>query len=132
MTLTPATFAYAANFPNLTTDQVQIGIDSAYTMWYGVITAYWARMAADIRDAKRLLAWNLLTAWWLANQFPSQVTGVVSNGGMPLSAKTIGGVSVSMKDIPVQPGMEGLLSNTFGVEALMMMIGAAEPYTVYG
>jgi hypothetical protein len=130
--MTPAEFAYTANFPTLTTPQIQAGIDSARTMWYGVITSYWASLGQTIRDAKRLLAWNLLTAWWLANQYPSAVTGVVSNGGLPLSGKTIGGVSVTFRDIPAQPGMEGLQSNVFGSEAYMMMLSAEEMYTVYG
>jgi hypothetical protein len=133
MTITPATFAYSGNFTGLSDTQIQTGIDAVYTMWFGVVTAFWARLGATIRDAKRLLAWNLLAAWWLANQYPTNVTGgITTNGGFPLTSKSIGGTSISFKDVEAQRGMEALQSNTFGMEAYTMIISAEEMYTVYG
>lgn len=127
----PSDFIYTANFPGLNSGQIQGGIDAVETTWYGALQ-YWATLGEPIRTKKRVLLENLLVAWYLADMFPQQVVGIIANGGLPLSSKSIGGTSVAFKDIETQQGMESLTSNTFGVKALQMMESAPERFAVYG
>ena len=100
-------------------------------MWYGALQ-FWGDLPQPIQAQKRTLLENLLVGWYLADIFPSSVTGVVANGGMPLTSKTIGGVSVSFLNVELQETLKPLLSNTFGIQAMQMMTAAGERFTVYG
>jgi len=77
----------------------------------------------------------LMVAWYLADMNPKSVTGVITNGGLPLNSKSIGGikgVSLTFRQFDVQPGMEMLTTNTFGSQALTLMMGAPERFGFYG
>ncbi len=126
-----ADFIYANNFPGLSSTQIQLGIDTVETMWYGVLQ-FWSYLPTDVMNKKRLLVESLLVGWYLANVFPGEVVGIVSNGGMPLSSKTIGGVSVSFADIGMQDALKPLMSNTFGMMAAEMILSANERFSIYG
>lgn len=124
------TFSFASNFPGL----VQANFDAAYlavTTQFAGVSQLWATLEATIRDAKRALCYQYLTAWYLADMFPAEVSGVASDGGKPLTSKSIGGTSVTFKDIQVQPGMEQFTSNAFGVKAIGMLMSAPERYYIY-
>jgi hypothetical protein len=54
------------------------------------------------------------------------------DGGMPLTSKSIGGVSISRKDLEAQPALKQLESNAFGVKALAMLMSAPERMMLYG
>lgn len=128
----PSDFVYTANFPTLTSDQIQSGIDAVETMYYGT-TQLWAIMPDPVRTNKRTLIENLLVAWWLANMFPGDVIGIMADGGMPLSSKSIGGVSLTKMQIDgLDPVMAVLQSNTFGLQALSMIRTAPEMAGIYG
>ena len=127
----PSDFAYNANFSGLTDTQIQGAIDAVETVYYGILQC-WADLPDPVRTNKRALVENLLVAFWLANFYPSSVRGIVSNGGLPLSSKSIGGTSVSFENISAQEGMEGLKSNTFGLQALAMIQSAPERLKIYG
>ena len=77
------------------------------------------------------LRWQAV-GWYLANNFPDTVQNAISNGALPLSSKSIDGVSVSY--LPVE-GVEGdmklLLTNQWGVAALQMYQGAPERFLLY-
>jgi len=73
-----------------------------------------------------------LVGWWLADMYPDKVVGVSGDGGMPLTSKSIGGVSIARKDLEAQPALKQLESNAFGVKALSMIMGAPERYRLYG
>lgn len=128
--MTRAEFKYAHNFPNLTDAEINAAYEETAVMFSGVMKL-WGVLDATTRDAKRTLCINLLTAWYLADTQPTQVSGVVSNGGMALSSKSIGGTSVSFQDMESQEGLKQLNSNVFGQKALMMIQSAPERYGIY-
>jgi hypothetical protein len=128
--MTRADFKYADNFPTLTDQQVNTAYDEVCVMFSGVLQL-WGVLNEPTRTAKRTLCINLLVAWYLADMNPSAVTGVVSNGGMALSSKSIGGTSVSFSDMEAQEGLKQLNSNVFGQKALIMIQSAPERYGIY-
>lgn len=128
--MTRQDFKYAGNFPNLTDAQIGNAYDEVVVMFSGV-NRLWGVLDAQTRNAKRTLCMNLLLAWYLTDFMPTEVTGVVGNGGMALSSKSIGGTSVSFQDMETQEGLKQLNSNTFGQKALMMIQSAPERYGVY-
>jgi hypothetical protein len=127
----PADFTYSANFVGLPDTLIQGAIDAVETVYYGTLLC-WADLPEPIRTKKRLLVENLLVAWYLANFYPSQVRGIVANGGLPLSSKSIGGTSVTFCTISAQEAMEGLNTNVFGLQALSMIQSAPERLSIYG
>ncbi len=129
--MTPVEFTFTANFPTLTELQIQSGIDAVEAQYYGALL-FWSKLPEDIKTKKRTLLENYLVAWYLANMFPLDVVGVVTNGGLPLSAKSIEQTSLSFLTVETQDAMKPLLSNTFGLQALSMMMAAPERFTVYG
>ena len=129
--MTHIDFTYSSNFPSLTTAQIDAAIGVVETMYSGILEC-WNNLSEPLRANKRKLVENLLTAWYLANEYPSAVRGVSSNGGQLLSSKSIGGTSVSYQQIAMQRGLEYLLSNKFGMEAAMMILSAPEMMSIYG
>lgn len=123
-------FKFAHNFPEATDAQVSAAAEYVEIMFSGVLRC-WARFPEPIRTEKRTLLENLLVAWYLLDMDPAAAVGVVGNGGMALSSKSIGGTSVSFSSINVQEGLEQLNSNVFGQKALVMIQGIPERYTIY-
>lgn len=128
--MTRQDFKYADNFPTLTDQQINTAYEEVCVIFSGVKTL-WAVLDQPTREAKRTLCLNLLTAWYLADMDPTKVVGVVSNGGMALSSKSIGGTSVSFQDMEAQEGLKQLNSNVFGQKALTMIQSAPERYGIY-
>ena len=128
--MTRQTFLYAANFPTLTDAQIGAAYNEVCVMFSGV-NKLWAVLDEPIRTQKRELCLNQLTAWYLADMNPTSVVGVVGNGGMALSSKSIGGTSVSFSDMEAQEGLKQLNSNVFGQKALMMIQSAPERFGIY-
>lgn len=128
--MTRQDFIYASNFPTLTDAQINVAYSEVSVMFSGVLTL-WGVLAEPTRTNKRNLCMNLLTAWYLADMNPTSVTGVVGNGGMALSSKSIGGTSVSFQDMEAQEGLKQLNSNVFGQKALMMIQSAPERFGIY-
>lgn len=123
-------FYYAANFPTLTDTDINKAYEIVSVMFSGVLEC-WRVMAEPLRTKKRTLAINLLIAWYLADMNPSKVQGVVGNGGMALSSKSIGGTSVSFSDMDAQEGLKQLNSNVFGQKALALIQTAPERFGIY-
>ena len=128
--MTRQDFKYADNFPTLTDTQIDNAYQEVCVIFSGVNTL-WAVLPEPTRSNKRNLCLNLLTAWYLADMNPTAVAGVVSNGGMALSSKSIGGTSVSFSDMEAQEGLKQLNSNVFGQKALTMIQSAPERYGIY-
>lgn len=95
------------------------------------VSQLWRPLDAETRTAKRTLCINLLTAWYLLDSNPASATGVLGNGGMALSSKSIGGTSLSFQDMEAQEGLKQLNSNTFGQKALLMIQSAPERFGIY-
>ena len=123
-------FLYAANFPDLTDAQINAAYTEVATIYSG-INSLWGVLPAATAEAKRTLCMNLLTAWYLADMNPSSLSGVIGNGGMAVSSKSIGGTSLSFQDMDAQEGLKQLNSNVFGQKALMLIQSAPERYALY-
>ncbi len=128
--MTRTDFLYAGNFPDLTDSQINTAYVEVSAMFSGV-NGLWAVLNKSVRDAKRTLCLNLLTAWYLLDMNPTSATGVIGNGGMALGSKSIGGTSVSFSDMESQEGLKQLNSNVFGQKALMMIQSAPERFGIY-
>lgn len=123
-------FLYADNFPTLTDSQINVAYETVSVMFSGVLSL-WQVLDETIRDKKRTLCMNLLVAWYLLDSNPSSATGVLGNGGMALTSKSIGGTSLSFADMDAQEGIKQLNSNLFGQKALTMIQSAPERFGIY-
>lgn len=128
--MTRQEFKYAANFPTLTDQEIDAAYETVAVMFSGVLKL-WSPLDAATRDAKRTLCINLLTAWYLLDANPKAAVGVIGNGGMAVSSKSIGGTSLSFQDMEAQEGIKQLNSNIFGQKALMMIQSAPERFGIY-
>ncbi len=125
-----ADFPYAHNFPDMTDAEIEAAYAAVSAMYAGVETL-WGCLPADARAAKRTLCMNLITAWYLLDLYPARAVGVMGNGGMAVSSKSVGGTSLSFTDMEAQEGVRQLNSNVFGQKALLMLQGAPERYGIY-
>ena len=123
-------FKYADNFPTLTDTQINDAYDIVSVMFSGVLQC-WAVLSEPIRTQKRMLCMNLLLAWYLMDTNPQSAVGVIGNGGMALSSKSIGGTSLSFSDMDAQEGLKQLNSNVFGQKALALIQSVPERFGIY-
>ena len=128
--MTRLDFKFADNFPTLTDEQINNAYDIVSVMFSGVLEC-WRALNEPLRTNKRTLCMNLLVAWYLLDANPQSAVGVIGNGGMALSSKSIGGTSLSFSDMDAQEGIKQLNSNMFGQKALMMIQSAPERFGIY-
>lgn len=128
--MTRLDFKYADNFPTLTDEQINNAYDIVSVMFSGVLEC-WRVLSEPLRTNKRTLCLNLLVAWYLLDTNPQSAVGVIGNGGMALSSKSIGGTSLSFSDMDAQEGVKQLNSNMFGQKALMMIQSIPERFGIY-
>lgn len=128
--MTRNTFKFAGNFPTLTDDEINSAYEFVSVMFSGVLSL-WGVLSAQIREQKRTLCMNLLVAWYLLDTKPQSASGVLGNGGMAVSSKSIGGTSLSFEGMDAQEGIKQLNSNVFGQKALIMIQGAPERFGIY-
>ena len=128
--MTRNTFLFAGNFPTLTDDEINSAYEFVSVMFSGVLSL-WGVLSAEIREQKRTLCMNLLVAWYLLDTKPQSASGVLGNGGMAVSSKSIGGTSLSFEGMDAQEGIKQLNSNVFGQKALIMIQGAPERFGIY-
>ena len=128
--MTRQDFKYASNFPTLTDDQINDACEIVSVMFSGVLSC-WKCLGASLREQKRNLCLNLLVAWYLLDTNPQSATGVLGNGGMAVSSKSIGGTSLSFEGMEVQEGLKQLNSNMFGQKALLMIQAIPERFGIY-
>lgn len=123
-------FKFSSNFPTLSDTDINNAYEIVSVMFSGIMQL-WAVLDPPIRDSKRSLCMNLLVAWYLLDANPASATGVLGNGGMALTSKSIGGTSLSFADMDAQEGIKQLNSNVFGQKALTMIQSAPERYGIY-
>lgn len=128
--MTVQEFKFANNFPTLTDTDIDNAYDIVSVMYSGVLSC-WAIMPEPLRTQKRTLLLNLLIAWYLLDTNPTAAVGVMGNGGMALTSKSIGGTSLSFGDMDAQEGIKQLNSNVFGQKALIMIQGVPERFGIY-
>ena len=130
----PVAFPFVTNFPALVgTDKSAPLIDAACviveTEWSGIFTFF---NGDALQTQKQNILEGYLVGWWLADMYPTAVVGIQADGGMPLTSKSIGGVSISRQDLDLQPGLRQLGSNAFGVKAVSMIMNAPERMILFG
>jgi len=145
--VTHSNFPFNVNFPTLygsdgSSPSVDNAIASVCAEWSGSFDeevsgisgtrGLWQTLPIDQRQAKQTILLGYLVAWWLADMFPTALVGASGDGGMPLTSKSIGGVSISRKDLEAQPALKQLESNVFGIKALEMLMSVPERYRLYG
>lgn len=123
-------FLYAANFPDMSDDEINAAYETVSAMYSGV-NSLWGVLDAEAQKAKRTLCMNLLTAWYLLDFNPIRASGVIGNGGMAVDSKSIGGTSLSFQSMDAQEGVKQLNSNIFGQKALMLLQSAPERFGIY-
>lgn len=128
--MTRSDFMFAGNFPALTDDEINSAYGFVSVMFSGVLSL-WGVLSEEIRERKRTLCMNLLTAWYLLDTKPQSATGVLGNGGMAVSSKSIGGTSLTFEGMDAQEGIKQLNSNVFGQKALIMIQSAPERFGIY-
>ncbi|MBP5792306.1 MAG: DUF4054 domain-containing protein [Spirochaetaceae bacterium] len=128
--MTRQDFKFAENFPTLTDAQINSAYDIVSVMFSGVLQC-WAVLPEPIKTQKRTLCINLILAWYLLDTNPQAAVGVLGNGGMALTSKSIGGTSLSFSDMDAQEGIKQLNSNVFGQKALTMIQSAPERFGIY-
>lgn len=125
-------FTYKNKFTELTEDEFTEAKDIVKAMWYGV-TQLWAVCEEDVRNQKRSAVLNLLIAWYLADVYPTRLTGgMQTSGGMPITRKRIRDVDISYASLNLPQAYDALGSNQFGVKAANLIRYAPEMMGVYG
>jgi len=126
-------FEYAQNFTGITAQQVNKALLRVQSQWYGLLNGdLWAGLPQPVQAGKIDQITDLLVAWYLAQNYPDSVVNAVANGALPLSSKSIDGVSVNYMPLEnVQGDMKMLLTNQWGVQALQMFQSAPERYLLF-
>ena len=128
--MTRSDFIYADKFPTLTDTDIDAAYEVVSTMFSGVFQL-WKVLPEPLRGKKRNLCLNQLIAWYLTDTDPESASGVMGNGGMAVSSKSIGGTSLSFDGMDAQEGIKQLNSNVFGQKALMLIQSAPERFSIY-
>jgi len=128
--MTRQTFKFAFNFPDMTDDEIDGAYQTVCAMFSGV-ASLWGVMEPRVQEAKRTLCYNLLTGWYLLDMYPARASGVIGNGGMALTSKSVGGTSLSFQSMDAQEGLHQLNTNVFGQKALALMQSAPERFGIY-
>jgi len=130
--ISAAEFAYKHNFSNAVLDpDITAAIAAVNAQWAGALE-FWSTLPQAARDAKRLVLENYLVGWQLATMNPGSVRGIMANGGMSISSKSISGVSMTFDLAQVDDALKVLNSNVFGAQALQMILSAPERFKIYG
>jgi len=127
-----ATFPFSKKFGSLySAPGVSPSVDQACAIieieWAGIFSLW--QNDTDGGAAKQALMEAYLVGWWLTDMYPED-SEVQGDGGMPLASKSIGGVSITRKDMGLQEGMKQLESNSYGVKAAHLYMSAPERMTI--
>lgn len=130
--LTFENFSFSRYIVDLTSNEFEEAKDAVVAMWYGVFEL-WEPLPEDIRLKKRELALSYLIMWYLADLYPTRLSGgIMGSGGMPLNGKTIKSVQLQFRKLNLPASYEALGTNQFGVKAAEMIHYAPEMMGVYG
>ena len=125
-------FQYKRYIDNLTEEEFDEAKDFVTTKWYGVFEM-WEVLPQDVKFKKREVIFSLLIMWYLADMYPTRlVGGVMGQGGMPLSAKSIKSIQLQFRKLNMPEGYDELATNQFGIKAASMIRSAPEMMGVYG
>ena len=124
--LTFVNFKFSRYILDLKESEFEEAKDAVTAMWYGVFEL-WEPLPSDVRMVKRELILNYLIMWYLADMFPTRLTGgVMGTGGMPLTSKTIKSINIQFRKLNLPESYDALGSNQFGIKAAEMIRFAPE------
>lgn len=110
---------------------VQEAIDTVYSMFTGVATI-WDNHTPQVWYDKTITVYRLLTAWYIADQYPMYTNGVPGTGGIPILRKKVGPVDITFEQLN-KAGKKDYLdllsplkSNNFGYKAYMMITSSSK------
>ena len=130
--ITYVDFTYKSKFNDLTEEEFTEAVDIVRAIWSGVLSL-WAVCEEEVRNRKRSAVLNLLVAWYLADTYPTKLTGgMQTSGGMPITRKRIRDVDISYAQLNLPQAYDALGSNQFGIKAAMLIRYAPEMMGVYG
>ena len=127
-------FQFRGNFTEELDDQKVASALMAVNAQFSGIYSLWSSFSEKEMKAKRELCVNYLVAWKLMMLYPDLVLYGSGVGGMPISSKRAGPISIQYRDIVRQSGtgiLDLLTTNQFGLEALLMIESAPEMYQVF-
>lgn len=126
-------FTYKNKFTELTEDEFTEAKNIVKAMWYGVTQLWAVCEEEEVRNQKRSAVLNLLIAWYLADVYPTRLTGgMQTSGGMPITRKRIRDVDISYASLNLPQAYDALGSNQFGVKAANLIRYAPEMMGIYG
>ncbi len=122
---------HAMQFPRLIPPEkweiIKEAIATVYAIFYGV-ERIWDIQPAEIWYDKTVTCYRLLVAWYIADMYPTYLSGTPAMGGIPLKRKKIGDVDIGFADTAVsaasgqyQDILSSLKSNPFGHKAYLMI-----------
>lgn len=123
-------------FPKMSSEAnqeiVQNAIESVYAIFAGV-SKLWESSDRQLWYSKTVECYRLLTAWYIADLYPTMLRGVPVMGGVPLKSKKIGDVSITFQDPAATAGsykdvLASLRSNPFGAKAYLMITTGVKRY----
>ena len=130
--LTFLNFKFSRYILDLNESEFEEAKDAVTAMWYGVFEL-WEPLPGDVRMVKRELILNYLIMWYLADMFPTRLTGgVMGTGGMLLNSKTIKSINIQFRKLNLPESYDALGSNQFGIKAAEIIRFAPEQMGVYG
>jgi hypothetical protein len=133
--------SHLAAFPKLSDmaydELIDDAISNVYVMFSGVGTL-WARLDPELYFEKTRVCYRFLTAWYIADLYPTLTAGVPMMGPIPLKRKKIGMVDITYRDDAAalagnrnyEDLLSGLKSNVFGGKAYAMIRSSAERMAV--
>lgn len=125
-------FKFQDKFIGVTDLQIQQALEIVNAEFSGVGTL-WSILPPDAAFAKRELCINYLLAWKLMSLYPESAIDASGMGNIPLSSKKAGPIFIKYKELVRQDQsvLSVLTTNSYGVEALMMIQSAPEMYMVF-
>lgn len=122
---------YGQSFPDLLAEEKNDFLDTCiadvYTLFAGV-SDLWSHLERKEYVLKTQLCYGLLVAWYITDLYPDYSLGVISSGGIPMKAKSIGGVKIQFGETASTAGavnnadlLQSLKSNAFGAKAYLMI-----------
>jgi hypothetical protein len=126
---------FLAQFPALADAKqdtlIQDAIDTVYAIFTGVRTL-WDTHRKPVWYEKTQTCYRLLTAWYLADLYPSFAAGIPAMGGIPLKRKKVDGVDLTFAEAASNGNrnyedlLESLNSNPWGRKARLMIKASAK------
>jgi len=130
--------AHLASFPRFVGGNydavIADAIDAVYDMFNGVNTM-WDMESDQVWYDKTIRCYLFLTAWYIADMYPTYYKGGMVMGPLSLASKKIGDVEIryapKQKRSTTDEVLDSLASNVFGRNALMMLRSNLKRFRLY-